>query len=673
MRTYGLTMIPTSDSIVPVLLPFYTAESQNSLERGSRPYSVVEILREVFKEDFQKAIQSYMEKCPEGAAKAIGVDESRNFRLVRLSEPRVESSLHQPACTTAVDLIFKATVEAMVPAGPEDWIEVDGERKERVVLVSRRYTAEYRMRYLIGLWDKRCSAPMIAPAAYFPSDVVTEQKTAVTNQYLLPIMYAEDYGKAGRRMLERYYPEALEKPTAVDGWELAKRMKLSARRVRFEQGSDIQGRIYFDWTRARIRDESGRVTEIKVPPMTILINTDLCPTAEIENSTLIHECCHVFLDLFFFKLQMLSGKPFTSYTSRKRKKKQFNTNNGPIDWMELQAEKLPAYILLEENNTRKEIERLLSMKDGIRSPENIFWIICQLAATFKVSRSMAKYRMIELGYPEAEGVYAYIDNVHIPDYGCSGLWERGITYAISLSDAGALLRESREFSCALQGERYVYIEGHFCLNEEKYVQRGYRQIQRLTAYARRHIEECCIAFTVQGRYANTAYEDAQAARKKEVKDKYQSRHGFGAEPESKERLKENKTFAEDSQIWMKLKMRMPDGIGSAIQLILDEKGITQMELAMRMGVSRTAWRKWCAEKMSLRHIVAICIALDVRADIGMELVRLSGHSFLNNKEHNILLAMMYETKDLTVARANEILRQEKLAPLTEGRDEEIAC
>ena len=35
--------------------------------------------------------------------------------------------------------------------------------------------------------------------------------------------------------------------------------------------------------------------------------------------------------------------------------------------------------------------------------------------------------------------------------------------------------------------------------------------------------------------------------------------------------------------------------------------------------------------------------------------------------------MMYETKDLTVARANEILRQEKLAPLTEGRDEEIAC
>jgi len=666
-------MLPDNGGIVPVLMPFYTAEAHNSLERGSRPYSVVEILREVFSEDFFKAIQCYMDRCPEGAAKAIGVDEARNCKLLWLSEPKVESSLKQPACTTAVDLVFKATVEAMVPCSMLAKTEGNGEQQEAAVMEKRRYTADYRMRYYIGLWHKNCSAPAIAPVAYFPKDEITEQKTAITNQYLLPIMYAEDYVKAGRRMLERYYPEALDRPTAVDGMELARRMQLEVRRVRFEQGSDIQGRIYFDWTWVELRDKSGRIRKEKIPPMTILINTDLCPTPEIENSTVIHECCHVFLDLPFFKLQMLSGKPFTSYTSRKRKKKGFTRDNGPIDWMELQAEKLPAYVLMEESNTKKEIERLLKMRGGGRSPENIFWTVCQLASIFKVSRSMAKYRMIELGYPEAEGVYCYIDNVRIPDYGCSGTWERGVTYAIALKDAGALLRESSMFAEALNSRCYTYVEGHFCLDVEQYVYRDYRQIAKLTAYARHHIEECCIAFTVQGRYANTAYEDAQAARKKEVKDKYQSRHGFGAEPGSKERLKENKTFTEDSQIWMKLKMRMPDGIGSAIQLILDEKGITQMELAMRMGVSRTAWRKWCAERMSLRHIVAICIALDVRADIGMELVRLAGHSFLNNKENNILLAMMYETKDLTVARANEILRQEKLAPLTEGRDEEIAC
>ena len=407
--------------------------------------------------------------------------------------------------------------------------------------------------------------------------------------------------------------------------------------------------------------------------MTILINIDLCPTPEIENSTLIHECCHVFLDLTFFKLQMLSGKPFTSYTSKKKVRHRFRNDNGPIDWMELQAEKLPAYVLMEEHNTRNEIIRLLRIKNGVRSPENIFWIVCQLASIFKVSRSMAKYRMIELGYPEAEGVYAYIENTRIPNYGCSGTWENGITYAIALSDAGSLIRESRSFAKALQSGRYTYVEGHFCLNAKPYIERTYGKEKRLSAYARHHIEECCISFTVQGRYANTAYEDAQAARKTEVKDKYQSRHGFGAEPETKDRAKENKLFVQDSQVWMKLKIAMPDGIGKAVQLILDEKGLSQMELAMRLGVSRAAWRKWCSERMSLRHIVAICIALDVRADIGMELVRLAGHNFQNNKEHNLLLAMMYETRDITIARANEIMRQEKLPPLTEGKDEEIAC
>lgn len=519
MRTYGLTMLPDNGSIVPVLMPFYTAEAHNSLERGSRPYSVVEILREVFSEDFFKAIQCYMDRCPEGAAKAIGVDEARNFKLLWLSEPKVESSLKQPACTTAVDLVFKATVEAMVPCHVMAKTEGDGKQQEAAVMEKRRYTADYRMRYYIGLWHKNCSAPAIAPAAYFPKDEITEQKTAITNQYLLPIMYAEDYVKAGRRMLERYYPEALDRPTAVDGMELARRMQLEVRRVRFEQGSDIQGRIYFDWTWVKLRDESGRIRKEKIPPMTILINTDLCPTPEIENSTVIHECCHVFLDLPFFKLQMLSGKPFTSYTSRKRKKKGFTRDNGPIDWMELQAEKLPAYVLMEESNTKKEIERLLKMRGGGRSPENIFWTVCQLASIFKVSRSMAKYRMIELGYPEAEGVYCYIDNVRIPDYGCSGTWERGVTYAIALKDAGALLRESSMFAEALNSRCYTYVEGHFCLDVEQYVYRDYRQIARLTAYARHHIEECCISFTVQGRYANTVYEDAQAARKKEVKDK----------------------------------------------------------------------------------------------------------------------------------------------------------
>ena len=233
------------------------------------------------------------------------------------------------------------------------------------------------------------------------------------------------------------------------------------------------------------------------------------------------------------------------------------------------------------------------------------------------------------------------------------------------SDAAAVLAQAS--GC------YTYIEGHYCLDDDSYIDFRDRQYRRLNAYARHHIEECCISFSVRGRYASTEYADAQAARKKEVKDKYQSRHDLDAEPETKERVLQNKRFTDDAEIWMKLKMNMPDTFRQAIQDIIDLKGISQNELAMRMGVSRAAPRKWCAGKPSLRHVVALCIAMDVRADIGEELVRLAGISFQNNLEHNILRSMLYETRDLTVARANEIMRQNKLLPLTNGADEEIAC
>jgi transcriptional regulator with XRE-family HTH domain len=113
-------------------------------------------------------------------------------------------------------------------------------------------------------------------------------------------------------------------------------------------------------------------------------------------------------------------------------------------------------------------------------------------------------------------------------------------------------------------------------------------------------------------------------------------------------------------------------VDAAIQMLLDEKGVSQNELAMRMGVSRAALRKWCTQRMTLRHLVAICIALDLRADIGEELVRLAGIRKSNTVEYNLLYHMLFETKDLTVEAANLIMDKEKLPRLTQGQDEAMA-
>ncbi len=658
----AVTMTPSEGGMVPVILPAYPAEEVCSLERGVRPYTVVEILREVFHEDFFLAVQMYMDRYPEGAAKAIGREGAEGFRLVSLGEPRVESSLHQAACSMAVDLLFRATVAAWVPG---DSGKGEGIREKGL------FPAEFRMRYLLNLWEKTCSAPGIAPRAFFPADAITEQKTAITNRYLLPILYSRDYAETARRMLQRYYPEALGNPMAVDGRELARRMHLQVWKVRFEEGSDILGQIFFDETWVLLRDAQGRPLRKKIPAMTILINADRCTTKEAENFTIVHECCHVYKDQPFFRLQMLRGKHLTSYTSRKRKKETYSGANSVMDWMELQTEKLTAYVLMEEEGARRRAEELLSSLGGGRTPENLQKVLQGLASFYGVSRSMARYRMVEMGYPEAEGVYAYVERRRIPDYGCGGEWKPGITYVLSREEAGRLLQESEAFRQVLESGCYCYVEGHFCLREEAYLEHMDRPYRRLTAYARHHIEECCIAFRVHGRYASTEYADGRAARRKEKTDRYQSRHDLDAEPETRMRACQNDHFAEDAVIWTRLKRDLPDTFRQAVQDILDAKGISQSELAATMGVSRAAFRKWCAEKPSLRHVVALCIAMDVRADVGEELVRLAGLTFQNHLEHSLLRSMLYETRDLTVGRAGEILRQKGLPPLTNGAEEDL--
>ena len=323
---------------------YYTADRENTLVRWARPYSAAEILEAVFHQDFGRLIQEEMDRHPKAAAIAAGRAEAREFRLIRPNQPRVRSAFCQPERCTRVDLIFRPTVEATVPAGRE--AGSTGVKRER-------FLPEYRISYLLDLKEMICSRPTVAASWQVLRDGFTEMGVGVSDAYLLPVLGQEDYPAIAKAFLRRYYPEALEEAAAVDGRRLALRMGLKVRHVRLESGSEAMGLVTFDRMRVKLEDAEGRVTEESIPPMTVLINTALCRTEEAENTTLVHECCHVYLDRLFFRLQMLSGKPCTVSMSRRRPGAPRAVRAaGPLAWMETQAEKLPAYILMEENNRR---------------------------------------------------------------------------------------------------------------------------------------------------------------------------------------------------------------------------------------------------------------------------------------------------------------------------------
>lgn len=99
---------------IPCVMPTTTAEPTFFQERGSRPYTVTEILREVFKEDFHAAMEKYIEVSPEGVMAGIGNNKVTDLKLVHTEVYKVESSLEQPICEVVVDLLIRATFEANV-------------------------------------------------------------------------------------------------------------------------------------------------------------------------------------------------------------------------------------------------------------------------------------------------------------------------------------------------------------------------------------------------------------------------------------------------------------------------------------------------------------------------------------------------------------------------------
>lgn len=122
--------------------------------------------------------------------------------------------------------------------------------------------------------------------------------------------------------------------------------------------------------------------------------------------------------------------------------------------------------------------------------------------------------------------------------------------------------------------------------------------------------------------------------------------------------------------WDGLLKSLPDDLTEADRTILDAKNMTWEKLAEELEVSRTALYKWIGQdRVSLRHVVAICIALNLRADICEALVRIAGYAFRNTVEHMLLHSFLYDTAGFTISKANRLMEKEGLPRLTNGKEE----
>lgn len=622
-----------------------------------QPYSVAEVLQNVFHADFQTVLENYVRTETEQIQEAGVLPGAEGMKVRLWSYLKTLSKLQQPTDRTVVDVILQSRLEGQYKNGE-----------------TRYESADFRLRYIFDLrvCHQCCIGPLVWVYKDWEDDPALSGFAFDTNDYLLPILYNSDYETIAHAILDDFFPEAKREiggdASVVSSEELARRMGLRVLDVRFADKT-VMGQLYYNYGEAHLLDDSGKTYAQIIRPGTILVNQDNCTTAATRNSTIAHECCHMYLDRWFFLLQMMTGRKYTPYSSRRRENRRYHHKNDALDWMELQCEKLPAYLLLERNDVIDYVEARLKQCNWKKTPENIRAIVDGLAEQYEVSYQMAKYRMIELGYCEAGGIRNYVNDMVIPDHGCTWLWPANTTFTISAKDAALLAASDSEFERVICSGRYRYVEGHFCLNTDKYILRDYYGKPHLTVYARCHMEECCLGFTVGGRYRRTEYAVSKVARNKTepVTDKYRAAYRLVAEPGSSEYEKENQAMVDDGLLWLEFYKNIPDDFAEMIKAIMKRKGITQENLSLELGVDRKALLNYLnQDRPSVAHVIGICVALKVPYFISMEILGAAGIKLRSTEQDFLYRQFLLNAENLTVSRCEDILKQHNEKPLFRG-------
>ena len=166
-------------------------------------------------------------------------------------------------------------------------------------------------------------------------------------------------------------------------------MGLKVKRGVFPENGAL-GEYFFSFSAAEtIDEETGEIVQSDINPGTILLNRDIPDHGGIRNSTLAHEASHSFLGRFFFLLQKTHGHDYCSYMC-KRYAHEEREKWTPVDIMEMQANRLPGYLMIQDGPGKAYAESRMAAYGGVRNLANMRRLIDDVAEHFQTTKTMAR-------------------------------------------------------------------------------------------------------------------------------------------------------------------------------------------------------------------------------------------------------------------------------------------
>lgn len=318
---------------------------------------------------------------------------------------------------------------------------------------------------------------------------------------LVPIISRDAFENEATKFLEKYYTLALQEPVAVPIRKIAEDMGLSVIEDSLLSSElDIFGLVVFEG--GNIKDKNKNIIIRNAKRGTVLIDPRVYyeRTLGTVNFTIAHECFHWYRHQPYHALMKMLGANDElgkiiqcSIGSNAKDSEKWKA----VDWMEWQANGVAPRILMPTNTAKIKISELVEKyhihfdgTDGYLIEE----MISELADFYGLSKQAVKMRIREMGYAKIDGAFTYVNGQYVTPFSfdASALSDNQ-SFTISSADLFKAYCLNKDFRKAIDTGRFVYIEGHVCLDNEKYIVRSDEQI-KLTQYALSHIDECCFVF-----------------------------------------------------------------------------------------------------------------------------------------------------------------------------------
>lgn len=475
------------------------------------------------------------------------------------------------------------------------------------------------------------------------------------SEYLIPVLDETGIEEEADQILMQYYPEALlSKP--VDGRLLAERMGL---RVRIFPISDmnIMGKSIFHNGILKGEGHSA-YRQLEVRPGDIIVNRRyMGPSHRTQlSSIVIHECCHHYEHDLFVWAQSFYNEDILGIDCPVVRGRYPSNGQSPVFWAERQARQMTYRIKMNKMVTRAKAEEYLCLyreqnPDG-SAGEQYETTIRRLARFFDVSEQCARNRMVEIGYPQAQGVLNFVDRNYIPPFSYpADVLTRNQTFLIGAKDAIKLFAQNEKFRELISSGAYIYVEGRFCIDRAEYVVRGKDGKPQLTEYTRNHTEVCCLRFDREGNSKDPEYHwdefhlDDSEPRYVVVKGERIHCPQNAAEPG----LCDPNAFRAELE-WSVAIRKLISGkeFGDALKVLMDVRDISVEQMESASGISVSALKRLRAgQEATAEQIIAIAVALQLPPMVSGDLLEMCGirldHNSLKNSAYQMILMTQYKT------------------------------